>query len=123
MIALLIIFLVIIVFLAIFIGYNLTNLSTFWFFHTYTDVPVLVLVFVSFAAGIVVSILFMLIGKILKMNKAAQTEKAVESDTKESEKAKKLKAKIKFGRKNKEEKQKDSSVIDNSEYTDKSNNE
>ena len=85
MIALLIIFLIFIVLLAFFIGNNLSNVCTFWFFHTYTDMPVLVLVFFSFAAGIIISILFMIIGKILKMNKdsavivnAENTEKSTD---------------------------------------------
>lgn len=123
MIALLVIFLIFIVLLAFFIGNNLSNVCTFWFFHTYTDMPVLVLVFFSFAAGIIISILFMIIGKILKMNKDAKTEKMEESDSKENKKSEKIKSKIKLGRKERESKDKDSAVIVNAENTDNSTDE
>ena len=123
MIALLIIFLIFIVLLAFFIGNNLSNVCTFWFFHTYTDMPVLVLVFFSFAAGIIISILFMIIGKILKMNKDAKTEKMEESDSKENKKSEKIKSKIKLGRKERESKDNASAVIVNAENTDNSTDE
>lgn len=123
MIALLVIFLIFIVLLAFFIGNNLSNVCTFWFFHTYTDMPVLVLVFFSFAAGIIISILFIIIGKILKMNREAKTEKIEGADSKENEKSEKIKSKIKLGRKNRESKDKDSAVIVNAENTDNSTDE
>lgn len=85
MIAFLIIFLVFIVILAFFIGYNLTNLCSFWLFHTYTQVPVLVLVFFSFALGIVFSILIMIVAKLLKMKK--NTKEKSEPVVKEEKKA------------------------------------
>lgn len=62
----LILFLAVIIFLAFFIGKNLSNVCTFWLFKTFTDLPVVILVFVSFAAGIVFSILIQAIVKIRK---------------------------------------------------------
>lgn len=62
----LILFLAVIIFLAFFIGKNLSNVCTFWLFKTFTDLPVVILVFVSFAAGIVFSILIQVIVKIRK---------------------------------------------------------
>lgn len=63
MIVLLVVILLIVIFLAFFLGNNLSNVCSFWFFHTYTNVPVLVLIFASFAAGIVFSLLIIALGK------------------------------------------------------------
>ena len=60
----LIVFLLLVVFLAFFVGKNLTNVCTIWFFKTYTDLPVAVLVLIAFGAGIVFSILSIMIFKL-----------------------------------------------------------
>ncbi len=64
MIFALILFLAFVVFLAFFVGLNIGNTCTFWFFKTYTDIPAAVLVLIAFSAGIIVAILFMLIAKL-----------------------------------------------------------
>ena len=64
MIFALIIFLAFVVFLAFFFGLNIGNACNFWFFKTYTEVPVAVLLLVAFGAGIVIAMLFMLIAKL-----------------------------------------------------------
>lgn len=121
MIGFLILFLVLIIFLAIFIGNNLSYLGTFWFFHTYTDVPILVLVFFSFAAGMIFSILLFIIGKILKMKK--ETEE-IETEKVEAEN---IKNKIRLGRKNKapvvNTEDKNSITSDTDKNSDNSDNE
>ena len=66
MIAALIIILLIILFLAFFIGKNLTNVCTLWLFKTYTDKSVVVVIFIAFAAGIIFSLLCYLIAKLVK---------------------------------------------------------
>lgn len=56
----LILFLALVVFVAVFVGFNLSNSCTIWLFHTYTDVPVAILVFGAFAAGIIISVIFVI---------------------------------------------------------------
>ena len=51
MIAALIIILLIILFLAFFIGKNLTNVCTLWLFKTYTDKSVVVVIFIADIIG------------------------------------------------------------------------
>ena len=68
MIAALIIILLIILFLAFFVGKNLVNVCTLWLFKTYTDVSVTVVVFIAFAAGIIFSLLCYLIVKFIKLS-------------------------------------------------------
>lgn len=100
MIALLILFLTLVVFLAVFIGNNLSNLCNFWFLHTYSEVPVLILIFISFAAGIVFSILIFSIGKFRAMTKENQKSVQKEQeDQKSKDKKEKIKNKIKLGKK------------------------
>lgn len=96
MIVALVFFLLVIVFLAVFVGKNLTNVCTFWFFKTYTDLPVSILVFIAFASGIVFSLLCFFVGKFLKKMKE---EKALEKED-VAEKSKKSLAS--FKKKNKE---------------------
>lgn len=99
MIATLIIFLLLIIFFAFFIGKNLSNVCTFWLFKTYTDLPVAVLVLIAFGAGIVFSILFALIAKFKK----SVSNNAVAASEEKREKAeKKLK---KLSKKNKKQKE------------------
>lgn len=72
MIFTLIVFLLVVVFMAFFIGKNLTNVCTLWIFKTYTDLPVAVLVLIAFGAGIVISLLFMVISKFKKSMKTSE---------------------------------------------------
>ena len=68
MIAALIIILLIILFLAFFIGKNLTNVCTLWLFKTYTDKSIVVVIFIAFAAGIVFSLLCYLVAKLVRVS-------------------------------------------------------
>lgn len=74
MITTLVVFLLVIVFLAFFIGNNLSNVCSFWFFKTYTDLPVAVLVFIAFASGIVFSLILLSFGKLLKKKTPAENQ-------------------------------------------------
>lgn len=91
----LIIFLLLIVFFAFFIGKNLSNICTFWFFKTYTDLPVAVLVLIAFGAGIVFSLLLMMLAKF---KKSVSTNTVEVNDKKREKTEKKIK---KLSRKNK----------------------
>ena len=66
MIFLLILFLAFIVFLAFFIGYNISNTCAFWLFKTYESLPVLTLVFIAFASGIIFSIIIIFLCRYFK---------------------------------------------------------
>lgn len=92
MIALLIVFLVLVVFLAFFIGNNLTNLCTFWFFKDMPDTSVLVLILCSFAAGIIFSIVIFFIGKLKLLSKenSKSTQELQEKKSKWNKKEGKL---------------------------------
>ena len=94
MIAALIIILLIILFLAFFIGKNLTNVCTLWLFKTYTDKSVVVVIFIAFAAGIIFSLLCYLIAKLVKTsheNEVADAKNfALKQKKKEDKQNKKL---------------------------------
>lgn len=99
MIFTLIIFLLVVVFMAFFIGKNLTNVCTLWLIKTYTNLPVAVLVLIAFGAGIVFSLLLMMISKFRKSMTASaapepapKKEKSVKRE-KTEKKIKKLKGK------------------------------
>ena len=64
MVVSLILILLIVIFMAFFIGMNLSNVCTFWFFKTYTDLPVAVLALIAFGAGIIFALLFILVAKM-----------------------------------------------------------
>lgn len=66
MIFMLVLFLLIVVFMAFFIGKNLQNDCVLWFFKTFENIPSSVLVLIAFAAGIVFCLLIMLIFKLKK---------------------------------------------------------
>lgn len=78
MVLALILFLVLIVFLALFVGFNLSNVCTLWFFKVFENLPVSVLVLVSFAAGIICSLLCLFITKIKRSKKSADKRKVTE---------------------------------------------
>lgn len=98
MIGTLILFLVIIVFLAFFVGKNLLNVCTIWFFKDFTDISVAMLVFVAFGAGIVFSLLLLFVSRMKKLFKSE--EDASESDVK-SHKIQKAEAKMKSSKEKK----------------------
>jgi len=55
----LIVFLVILGIIVFFIGFNLSNVSDISFgFHTFTDVPIFISLFIAFAVGIIIMIPF-----------------------------------------------------------------
>lgn len=64
MVVTLVLILLIVIFMAFFIGLNLNNVCTFWFFKTYTDLPVSVLALIAFGAGIIFALLFILVAKM-----------------------------------------------------------
>ncbi len=70
----LIFILLIVIFLALFVGYNLSNVCTLWFFKTFENLPVSVLVFTAFAAGIIVAVLFITAAKIKHSAKSSDKE-------------------------------------------------
>ncbi len=78
MIFLLVVFLLVVVFLAFFIGMNLSNLCTIWLFKTFTDVPVTLLVLIAFGSGIVVSLLLFIIAS--NKNKHKVNKKSLITD-------------------------------------------
>jgi uncharacterized integral membrane protein len=89
MIAALIIILLVILFLAFFIGKNLTNVCTLWLFKTYTDKSVVVVIFIAFAAGIVFSLLCYLIAKFIRLsheNEIADAKNYAKKQQKKDEK-------------------------------------
>lgn len=87
MIFTLILILAVAVFMAFFVGFNLSNTCNIWFFQNYTNIPVFVLVMIAFASGIVVSILFILIAKL---KAPVKTEVIVKEKVKKEEKSPKV---------------------------------
>ena len=83
MIVSLILILLIVVFMAFFIFMNLSNVCTFWFFKTYTNLPVSVLALIAFGAGIVFALLFILVAKM----KAPATDSKSREDRKAARRA------------------------------------
>ena len=78
MIFTLIVFIILVVFLAFFFGRNLSNLCTFWFFKTYTDLPIAVLVLIAFGVGIVFSLLLVVFVKLRSSSKNKSEKKSDE---------------------------------------------
>ena len=94
MIAALIIILLIILFLAFFIGKNLTNVCTLWLFKTYTDKSVVVVIFIAFAAGIIFSLLCYLIAKFIRLSHENEVADARNLGLKEKKKQDKIDRKL-----------------------------
>ena len=94
MIAALIIILLIILFLAFFIGKNLSNVCTLWLFKTYTDKSVVVVIFVAFAAGIIFSLLCYLIAKFIRLSHENEVADARNLGLKEKKKQDKIDKKL-----------------------------
>lgn len=84
MIISLVLILLLIIFLAFFIGKNLTNLCTLWIFKTFTELPVSLLVLISFAAGIIFSLLLVLFFKL----KTPKQDVKIENEAKSLQKIK-----------------------------------
>lgn len=92
MIFTLVVLLLVIVFFAFFIGMNLSNIcQSFWFFKTYTNIPVAVLVLIAFAAGIVVSILFFLVAKLKASAKEDRERQVIVQEEKPSKRQERIK--------------------------------
>ena len=94
MIAALIVILLIILFLAFFIGKNLSNVCTLWLFKTYTDKSVVVVIFIAFAAGIIFSILCYLIAKFIRLSHENEVADARNLGLKEKKKQEKIERKL-----------------------------
>ena len=88
MIVSLILILLLVVFMAFFIGFNLSNVCTFWFFKTYTDLPVAVLALIAFGAGIIFALLFIFVAKMKAPASDAEirTQKKLEKKARAEEK-------------------------------------
>lgn len=95
MIFALILILLIFIFLAFFVGKNLSNICTFWFFKTYTDLSVTVIVFIAFAAGIIFSLLCYLVAKLIRSSHESEVADARKLGLKEQKKKEKLEKKTK----------------------------
>lgn len=92
--------------MAFFIGKNLSNVCTLWLFKTYTQLPVAVLVLIAFGAGIVFSLLLLMISKFkapVASNAVAESEAKKEKNEK-SDKRIKTEKKLKKLSKNKKDK-------------------
>jgi len=92
MIAALIFILLIIIFLAFFVGKNLTNVCTLWLFKTFDGLSVTVVVFIAFAAGIIFSLLCYLVAKLIRMsheNDIADAQAVAKKNQKKVEKQEK----------------------------------
>ena len=94
MIAALIIILLILIFLAFFIGKNLTNVCTLWLFKTYTDKSVVVVIFIAFAAGIIFSLLCYLVAKLIRLSHESEVADARNIGLKEKKKQDKIDQKL-----------------------------
>ena len=94
MIAALIVILLIILFLAFFIGKNLSNVCTLWLFKTYTDKSVVVVIFIAFAAGIIFSLLCYLIAKFIRLSHENEVADARNLGLKEKKKQEKIERKL-----------------------------
>ena len=94
MIAALIIILLILIFLAFFIGKNLTNVCTLWLFKTYTDKSIVVVIFIAFAAGIIFSLLCYLVAKLIRLSHENEVADARNLGLKEKKKQDKIDQKL-----------------------------
>lgn len=125
MIVSLILLILVVVFLAFFIGSNISNSCTFWFFKTYTNVPVVTLVFIAFAAGVIIALLVILIAKL--KTSSSDGKIPVKSKNKEiKDEIKNLKEKNKksiFQKKKSAQKEEKNQTTKNADTLEKKNNE
>ncbi len=90
MIFALIIFILLIAFLCCFFGFNLTNMANLWLFTTFENVPVAVVVLISFGAGMVFAVLCIFLGKLKKsLSSGTESSDETEEKPKSSDKKKK----------------------------------
>lgn len=94
MVVTLILILLIVIFMAFFIGLNLNNYCTFWFFKNFTELPVAILTLIAFGAGIIFALLFIFVAK-MKAPPSDAEERAVRKLQKEAKKAAKQAKKLK----------------------------
>lgn len=69
----LILILILVVLVAVLTGFNLSNVCTIWFFHTFTNIPVFAALLVSFILGVLVTLPFT-IGKGKAKFKSSENE-------------------------------------------------
>lgn len=93
MIITLIVFLILVVFMAFFIGLNVEHSCSLWLFKSFESLPVSVLVLLSFAAGIVFSLLLLMIYKLRKSSTQNEVEKLAVEKSKNDKKNIKLREK------------------------------
>ena len=95
MVVTLILILLIVIFMAFFIGMNLANVCSFWFFKTFTNLPVSVLALISFGAGIIFALLFIFVAKMKAPPSDAEARAArkLEKKAKAEEKLRQAEAK------------------------------
>ena len=93
MVVSLIFVLILVVLLATFIGHNLgaeALVQHFWFFKQYDNVPVILLVFIAFGAGVALSLLCVLFARLRKADEERDSKNASDKAKKAEEKAQKL---------------------------------
>ena len=94
MIVALVLFIIIFIFFALFIGKNLSNVCNFWLFKSFEHLSVSVLVLVAFAMGIAFSVLIFAIFKIRQSTKVdAETAAAMKAAKEEKANARAAKRK------------------------------
>lgn len=86
MILTLIFIILIAVLIAVFIGKNLSYVTPIWFFKSFGETNVAVIVFIAFAAGIVFALLCLLIGKVIKPSKTETETSSKNENLKTNEK-------------------------------------
>lgn len=91
MIAGLVSIIILIIFISIFIGKNIAYECQIWFFKTFESTNVVIIAFISFTAGIIFALLFMLITKLINNSKKSAKEKDSLSDGKTKDKKQKNK--------------------------------
>ena len=112
MIVALVLFILVFIFFALFIGKNLSNVCNFWLFKSFEQLPVAVLVLIAFAMGIAFAVLIFAIFKIkqsttvdaetAKATKDAKEKKAIERANKKKERLEKKEKSIRNNKKDKD---------------------
>ena len=93
MIITLIVFLILVVFMAFFIGLNVEHSCSLWLIKSFESLPVSVLVLLLFAAGIVFSLLLLIIYKLRQSSTENEVEKLAVEKSKNDKKNIKLREK------------------------------
>ena len=112
MIISLILILLLVVFMAFFIGLNLSNVCTFWFFKTYTGLPVAVLALIAFGAGIIFALLFILVAKMKAPPSDAEARAAKKLEKKANAEEKLRQAKEKQAEKEAKKQKRENPVVE-----------